>query len=455
MRLQRFLGSSGCTAALVALVLCAVAFGPPPARAQAAVSISFDYVHDQLAPYGDWAYSDRWGEVWVPNAGPDFQPYDTDGYWAYTDDGWTWVSDYEWGDIPFHYGRWVNDPDDGWIWIPGFVWSPAWVVWRSNDQDTGWMAMPPDPAFLAGEPDMPGDYDDTSGFFGYASWYSGYSPSSFAADWVFVPTGHVDDRDFSHYREPSRDVVNIIRNTRNVTKYTVVNNYVVDHGVDVSLVEKAGGRHIAPERVTQVVHHPALVTREDTGRAVSQRMHSEIPRGSGRPQSAPPPSQAAIKSLSPYAHPRAGHVPANLKTRDSFAASAANATPAHSAQAPAPLHNPPTGVSPKGVAPQAKTQVSHETKGAVANLPHTAVQSHYRKPSPPVVAHRAPPKVSVAGHTPTTAAVPPHAGPPKSVKAPTSTEQGPHTAAKRTKKHPRKDNVKKPPDASGRSPQSQ
>ena len=105
---------------------------PTPAAAQFSASIGFDSFHRELANYGDWFYSDRWGEVWRPGAqdrDPDWRPYWA-GHWVDTDEyGWTWISDEgDWGDITYHYGRWVYDPDDGWLWLPGYVWSPAWVV---------------------------------------------------------------------------------------------------------------------------------------------------------------------------------------------------------------------------------------------------------------------------------------------------------------------------------------
>jgi hypothetical protein len=46
-------------------------------------------------------------------------PY-SDGYWAYTDAGWTWVSS-ETGGIVYHYGRWAVE-DEGWCWTPDYEW---------------------------------------------------------------------------------------------------------------------------------------------------------------------------------------------------------------------------------------------------------------------------------------------------------------------------------------------
>ena len=144
--MRKFLPPAALAAALLASTV-AIDMLATPAVAQ---EVSFDTFHDQLAQYGAWVYSDRWGEVWMPfDVFYNFRPYDTNGHWVYTEDyGWYWASDYPWGDIAFHYGRWVNDPYDGWLWIPGYEWSPAWVMWRRNDRYVGWMPMPPDRRFL-------------------------------------------------------------------------------------------------------------------------------------------------------------------------------------------------------------------------------------------------------------------------------------------------------------------
>ena len=106
--------------------------------------------HDALAPHGQWMVHPTYGTVWVPNAvvvGRDFAPYRTAGRWAVTDSGdWVWVSDYEWGYIPFHYGRWVWIPETGWAWIPGREYAPAWVEWRVGEPGwdyVGWAPMGP------------------------------------------------------------------------------------------------------------------------------------------------------------------------------------------------------------------------------------------------------------------------------------------------------------------------
>ena len=131
---------------------------------------------EPLSPYGTWVEDATYGTVWVPSAvvvGADFAPYQTSGHWEMTAEGdWLWVSDYQWGHIPFHYGRWVWIAGRGWSWIPGRVYAPAWVTWRTSEYGyIGWAPMPP-------------------GYY----WSSGVAVSIWAtppAAYVFCPTTHV------------------------------------------------------------------------------------------------------------------------------------------------------------------------------------------------------------------------------------------------------------------------
>lgn len=103
---------------------------------------------EPLAAHGTWVEDSTYGTVWVPSSavvGADFAPYQTAGHWSLTEEGdWLWVSDYEWGYIPFHYGRWVWIGGRGWSWIPGRTYAPAWVAWRVSDYGyVGWAPLPP------------------------------------------------------------------------------------------------------------------------------------------------------------------------------------------------------------------------------------------------------------------------------------------------------------------------
>jgi hypothetical protein len=103
-----------------------------------------------LDPYGTWVEDEKYGTVWVPNrdaVGDDFAPYVSAGHWALTEDGdWTWQSDYPFGEVVFHYGRWVWVPGTGWAWVAGRRYASAWVTWRVPTDDygyVGWAPMPP------------------------------------------------------------------------------------------------------------------------------------------------------------------------------------------------------------------------------------------------------------------------------------------------------------------------
>lgn len=103
----------------------------------------------QLAPYGYWVDDPYYGRVWVPNrgvVGADFRPYVSGGHWELTaDDEWLWASDYPFGGITFHYGRWAwLSTGIGWGWVPGYRYAPAWVDFRVGSSGyIGWGPAPP------------------------------------------------------------------------------------------------------------------------------------------------------------------------------------------------------------------------------------------------------------------------------------------------------------------------
>jgi len=123
---------------------------PPPAP-----EVSFQYFHDQLAPFGTWVNVNG-AMYWRPDAAlavnPDWRPYYDMGRWVDTENGLYWQSDYTWGDIPFHYGRWVLSPGMGWLWAPDYAWGPAWVFWRHDEVDgcIGWAPLPVGAIFVDG-----------------------------------------------------------------------------------------------------------------------------------------------------------------------------------------------------------------------------------------------------------------------------------------------------------------
>ena len=128
----------------LALLLAALAAPLFPQESRADVEVSFEYFEKALSPLGEWIEVADYGLCWRPTGvGEDWAPY-TDGYWSYTDAGWTWVSYEDWGGITYHYGRWIHLVDEGWVWVPEYEWGPAWVSWRSNDDYVGWAPLPPE-----------------------------------------------------------------------------------------------------------------------------------------------------------------------------------------------------------------------------------------------------------------------------------------------------------------------
>jgi hypothetical protein len=106
-------------------------------QVQQAQTSSYRYVPpdvsgaEDLNSYGQWQNDPQYGNVWVPNEGPAWAPYQ-DGRWSYVDYyGWSWIGAEPWGWAPYHYGNWYHSRW-GWAWWPGvfgprYYWHPAMV----------------------------------------------------------------------------------------------------------------------------------------------------------------------------------------------------------------------------------------------------------------------------------------------------------------------------------------
>ena len=119
---------------------------PPVAMTAPPETPTLDYFQAHLTPYGQWIDVPEVGAAWVPAEAnsPDWRPYMDAGHWEFTDAGWYWQSDYSWGDIAFHYGRWINNGFTGgrWAWAPAYDWGPSWVSWREGAGGLGWAPLP-------------------------------------------------------------------------------------------------------------------------------------------------------------------------------------------------------------------------------------------------------------------------------------------------------------------------
>ena len=195
------------------------------------VNVSFQMFYDQLSPYGMWVNSPAYGYVWVPTVASGFEPYSTNGYWTYTEWGWTWVSLYDWGWAPFHYGRWYLDPFYGYVWVPDNQWGPAWVSWRHCNGYYGWTALGPG--------------------ISYSTGYNSYCPP--AQQWTFVRDRDFGRNNISNYYVDRSTNVTIINNTT-VINNTVVNNYRNETyiaGPPASEVQRYTGREIKPVAIQE------------------------------------------------------------------------------------------------------------------------------------------------------------------------------------------------------------
>jgi hypothetical protein len=212
-------------------MLACVVSALPQARG---ADISVDFFYDNLSG-GNWLEVEGYGYGWQPDVAvsdPNWRPY-ADGYWAYTDYGWTWISYEDFGWATYHYGRWARLADYGWVWIPGsdLDWGPAWVSWRTGGDNIGWAPLPPRGVGVVYEGQPIGARVDIE--FDIGPEYYNF------CDVRFIGEPVLRDRIF-----PPTQNVTYITNTVNVTNITVQNNVVYNYGPDINVVSAYSTRPI-------------------------------------------------------------------------------------------------------------------------------------------------------------------------------------------------------------------
>lgn len=201
-----------------------------------AVDISVDFFYNNLSG-GSWIEVADYGYCWQPDLAVRdgaWRPY-ADGYWAYTDLGWTWVSYEDFGWATYHYGRWARLVDYGWVWVPGrdadLEWGPAWVSWRYGGDYVGWAPLPPETIGIA---------------------YRGH-PVTGAIDIEFnIGPAFYNFCEVRYVGEPVlreriidyRRNVTYINQTVNVTNITYTNKVVHNYGPDVTVINKRAARPV-------------------------------------------------------------------------------------------------------------------------------------------------------------------------------------------------------------------
>ena len=190
---------------------------PTAVSAPDSESGSYSTFYRKLEPYGDWMETGDYGYVFQPHQAAqsrDWQPY-TNGHWVYTDAGWTWISDEQFGWATYHYGRWIRLRSVGWVWVPGEQWAPAWVSWRKGNDYIGWAPLPPEAQF-----------DRQTGIRNWADNYYDIGPEQYAFVAAFEFGRKLSPREIV----PTERNVTIINQTTNVTNITYDNSVIVDRG---------------------------------------------------------------------------------------------------------------------------------------------------------------------------------------------------------------------------------
>ncbi len=259
--IKALISGSGTAAVVTAPPVAPASVAPPVAPASAMVATpppgaapvaSLDSFQAQLSPYGNWIQVPGYGLCWQPSVAvsdPLWRPYLDAGHWVYTDDGWSWQSDYPWGNVAFHYGRWFR-LNGLWMWAPGYDWAPAWVSWREADGYSGWAPLPPAAVF---RPGLGLYYHDTLA----VDVDFGLGPD----DFTFVAYDHFWDPNLRIAFVPHDHVVLFFGHSH------VMNGYRMDHGRFV--VEGLGRDHIA-----LVTHHEVRIERESPrGRVEVRDVH--------------------------------------------------------------------------------------------------------------------------------------------------------------------------------------
>lgn len=218
----------------ILIALAMLAFGTSVLQQARGDDVSIDVFYDNLSG-GNWIEVEGYGYGWQPDVAvndPNWRPY-ADGYWAYTDDGWTWISYEDFGWATYHYGRWANLSDYGWTWFPGtdLDWGPAWVSWRTGGDYVGWAPLPPRGPGVVYEGGYIGPQVDIQFDIGPA-YYN------------FCEVRYIGEPVLRNYIAPSVQNVTYINNTVNVTNITVQNNVVYNYGPNYEVLSAQSARPI-------------------------------------------------------------------------------------------------------------------------------------------------------------------------------------------------------------------
>lgn len=343
------------------------------------VYVSDNYFYDSLNPYGTWVEIDGYGRCWRPTIAirsSSWRPYCDGGRWIYTDSGWFWMSDYSWGSVAFHYGRWFSHPRWGWCWWPDRVWAPSWVSWRYDNDHCGWAPLPPNSIYTPGV---------GFSYFGRSVGVN-FDFHLGVGAYTFVPWGRFCDP------YPYRHCLPQPRSVAIYTGTTIVNHYDRGHN------NRVENRGIPTDRVrerTRAEVRPVKI-REENVRNASLR--ADRIEGSGRTLVVHRPEPLAPKGGSPMvapverATPRGSETPRKIerneprRTERSAPIIVNNAAPTAPAPAVAPAPPTRTGTAElperKLRPPETTEPRSRENKATVVRLPEQKAPTPVTQPTP-------------------------------------------------------------------------
>jgi len=357
--------------------------------------------YQKLEPYGAWRETADYGFVWQPREAEesrDWRPY-TEGRWAYSDAGWTWVSNERFGWATYHYGRWLRLRRVGWVWVPGDEWAPAWVSWRTSKNYVGWAPLPPEARF-----------DRRHGIHNWADNYYDIGPDQYA----FVRGDEFGSQQLRRSVVPAEQNVTIVNETTNVTNITYANTTIINQGPDYEEMrsrsrqpleryrlrrqnEISGDIPLATVRGDELeitvslfsdipgFHRPRTVKERvsdvviDTGwTAVSDRSAAERTRAKMNAEATPPPDAPSKKFVKPTET-----APAASPT-----AAAASATPTATPTAASPTPTAQASASPTvSASPSERTRPSPSaTTAPTSTVPAAASPTPTAAPSSTVTA---------------------------------------------------------------------
>ncbi|MGI8820671.1 MAG: DUF6600 domain-containing protein [Chthoniobacterales bacterium] len=345
---------------------------PGSRKAEARTDVSIDFFYDNLGSDGNWIEAGDYGYCWQPSvavSNRDWRPY-ADGYWAYTDVGWTWVSYEDFGWATYHYGRWARLRGRGWVWVPGYEWGPAWVSWRTGGNYVGWAPLPPRYARGGGEPIYEG-----RAINGRVDVEFNIGPSYYNfVDIRYIGEPVLRDRLYA----PSQNIT-YVNQTVNVTNITYNNSTVYNYGPDYNRLSAYSTRPIQRlnlQRQTDVDYGAAGRTGGFT-KVQGNQLLVAAPNVMQRPEHriAPPVVKEKIASpdfetgWSGVTDPQArAKLEQKMKTEDGKIVPPPQMTPAH----PAAL----SAASPAAASPLAQPATAAEEKGAAADDANAAQAGH-------------------------------------------------------------------------------